>query len=923
MMDQDLSSKLDRTLEKYFDEDIFFIIRIFKEVLEENLWSRKGIISDLVKKRFRSMGLNQLNFVVNIQKFTISIQEYFLFSSLYTEAFFKMISSGNDDVQKPYTLSHFIESLIKRKVVFWEPGKFHCLCCLFSSKGPEGFAAYMEARHDRYTLEKVLLLNQGRSKKILKPLLKDKKLYDSHSEAFLLLESFFKKGVLHINSEYADLPNSLESIDLVLNIREIEYDIFLDFLGSMISNLHYSMMVKISSYNRLDCLTKACINTYDTNYRYYMEKFQGSPHHSEESPCSKSKKSKSSKKSSAKITENKLLKADEKLESKGRNHIEKLPDTEKVSIALACRVNDLKSKFESIGTKLKINKSSAEGWIAQTKKFISEVKCSLHGSEGCEICQEMTPEEKIVRFNDRLEKKRDQIRALEDRLETCYLCASKEEHESSLAYFSEKQDLKSKEIEGHVKLSEDGLQRYEKAVDSFISCCEEVDGLHKETVPNLCSFHQQWKRILTSEKKDWPSKKISHKGNTHGVNRKERGLSFLHKKTIELDKEFKDMLDMISSQSEKLEMISSISSELNDFPDSNKIKVKKEKIIKIHEEIVSESDAESKKLEHLLKQDFLIITQHIANEIDLAYSRLLDIKEKYGVFLNSCDGLEKTFEEIIRAKKDKLFDEVIPKGLKIQAVPGDGHCLFYAVGLYSGHSAYTLRNMVAEKMRECAEDFIGHFPGTEESFYRHIEMVRNSNEWGDAIEIEALQRCLKRPIVIVKEDGVTVPSNVSDFKNPPVFVFYDGMHYDALLISPGYEPKQILLDILDKQKSVSEKSSEPERCTSCCEFHTNLLASNRRALADPLYDKASINEESSENEIMSYDLILKYLPSFLVEELELDADAIEADDPKSCVSRLFAAQPVSNTLYIQAQQKQNNSDYDVIVSKTAAISKYS
>ena len=140
----------------------------------------------------------------------------------------------------------------------------------------------------------------------------------------------------------------------------------------------------------------------------------------------------------------------------------------------------------------------------------------------------------------------------------------------------------------------------------------------------------------------------------------------------------------------------------------------------------------------------------------------------------------------------KLFD-----GLKFQKIPGDGHCLFHAIGLCLGKDTPYLRRIVASYMENKIHEFYNYREGTEEEFKAYIESIRNGNEWGDHIEIEAIQRITNMPIIIIRPDAnPVIPDNIDNYAGKPIFIYYNGHnHYDAFILQEGFNARAILNNI--------------------------------------------------------------------------------------------------------------------------------
>jgi ATP-binding cassette subfamily B protein len=193
-------------------------------------------------------------------------------------------------------------------------------------------------------------------------------------------------------------------------------------------------------------------------------------------------------------------------------------------------------------------------------------------------------------------------------------------------------------------------------------------------------------------------------------------------------------------------------------------------------------------------------------------------------------------------------------GLCYQPVLGDGHCLFYAIALYTGQDQQTLRGFVAnffEKNLNEFDQFIDLPSG--KTIHDYIEDVRNGKEWASHVEIEVLMRVLHQPIVIIDPLGkIRNPEVVERFKyKPPIFVYYnDHNHYDAFLLKKDCDSYQILQQLMQVDNSLefpvnrrpsSKKGKEKRR--SLADFGRQMLYGS----SAPLSQNISINTERKHN----------------------------------------------------------------------------
>lgn len=175
--------------------------------------------------------------------------------------------------------------------------------------------------------------------------------------------------------------------------------------------------------------------------------------------------------------------------------------------------------------------------------------------------------------------------------------------------------------------------------------------------------------------------------------------------------------------------------------------------------------------------------------------------------------LRKTVEEWVsnyaqveqKDNEEKIEDvqqtkpENIPEGLIYQAIPGDGHCLFHAVGLYVGEDQAFLRRVVALHLEGNLEAFREFIPlPADQTIEDHIRGMRNGTEWVANVEIEILMRVFNRPVVVITSDGnVRNREDLERFSGSPIFVYYnDHNHYDAFLLKEGYTGQAILEQLM-------------------------------------------------------------------------------------------------------------------------------
>lgn len=175
------------------------------------------------------------------------------------------------------------------------------------------------------------------------------------------------------------------------------------------------------------------------------------------------------------------------------------------------------------------------------------------------------------------------------------------------------------------------------------------------------------------------------------------------------------------------------------------------------------------------------------------------LNDKYDE-LSIIHSIEKLTIGTKNPEKDKTELVLHPslQGLKYQQIPGDGHCLFHAVGLHVGQTAESLRQAVAAHLEDNFNQYEPHYASSNNrDFRQHIEDIRTSNEWGDHLEIQAIQCITNRPIIIIRtSENPTIPDDLNEYTLSPIFVYYNGQsHYDAFILLDGSDARTILTEI--------------------------------------------------------------------------------------------------------------------------------
>ena len=130
-----------------------------------------------------------------------------------------------------------------------------------------------------------------------------------------------------------------------------------------------------------------------------------------------------------------------------------------------------------------------------------------------------------------------------------------------------------------------------------------------------------------------------------------------------------------------------------------------------------------------------------------------------------------------------------PEALRYKKIymPGGGHCLFHAVGLYLHKDYQQLRQEVVDYIQAHLDEFRAPLEGLlgDRTVDDYLQALRAGNEWADDLEISVLMRIYNRPILIISERGIRHPTVELEFTGEPIYVYYNGRdHYDGVVLEP-------------------------------------------------------------------------------------------------------------------------------------------
>lgn len=122
-----------------------------------------------------------------------------------------------------------------------------------------------------------------------------------------------------------------------------------------------------------------------------------------------------------------------------------------------------------------------------------------------------------------------------------------------------------------------------------------------------------------------------------------------------------------------------------------------------------------------------------------------------------------------------------------RAIPSDNSCVFNAVGFtmdHDKHKAQELRQVIAATVSSDPEKYNEAFLG--KSNAKYCQWILDNEKWGGAIELSILSEYYKREIASydIQTMRCDLYGQEHNF-NERVMVIYDGLHYDALAMSPA------------------------------------------------------------------------------------------------------------------------------------------
>lgn len=144
-------------------------------------------------------------------------------------------------------------------------------------------------------------------------------------------------------------------------------------------------------------------------------------------------------------------------------------------------------------------------------------------------------------------------------------------------------------------------------------------------------------------------------------------------------------------------------------------------------------------------------------------------------------------------------------------MPDDNSCLFHSIA-YVLEDKKTNSMEIVEKMRHFVSKFILENPSLfneailDKTPTDYANWILNNNSWGGSIELAILSDYYKTEIFAL--DTINVLKNVFGEEKPysnRVYLIYDGIHYDALVLNPIVDDESLDLVLFSKYDKAVEK----------------------------------------------------------------------------------------------------------------------
>ncbi|CAE7321131.1 otud6b, partial [Symbiodinium sp. CCMP2456] len=150
---------------------------------------------------------------------------------------------------------------------------------------------------------------------------------------------------------------------------------------------------------------------------------------------------------------------------------------------------------------------------------------------------------------------------------------------------------------------------------------------------------------------------------------------------------------------------------------------------------------------------------------------------------------------------------VVPEGVEVRQVPGNGACFFHAVSkalavLHDREiSAAQARAETVAHLRRYQEAYLPYWDHVDDrqqgvqNFVDYLVRMACADAWAGYLELQACAKTLKICLLVLPEDASRVTCCFGNPSPPPVALFQTKSHYDLLLPSEGTVYPGVILDI--------------------------------------------------------------------------------------------------------------------------------
>ena len=123
---------------------------------------------------------------------------------------------------------------------------------------------------------------------------------------------------------------------------------------------------------------------------------------------------------------------------------------------------------------------------------------------------------------------------------------------------------------------------------------------------------------------------------------------------------------------------------------------------------------------------------------------------------------------------------VVHPKLEVVSCPGDGSCLFWAIGYHVGEEAHTVRGRIVNELdlnRSTYESFVTG------SYSKYVRQMSMPGTWGDEPELAAAAHVYRRRVEVYDMNHRIISTYGEKYSFNPIRVRYNGSsHYDTLKI---------------------------------------------------------------------------------------------------------------------------------------------